>query len=155
MSFDNSAMKIKFIRRPAPVFVEHRPIYKIGQIILILYLSSRAYKSSLTRLHLFNWVLKEQRRKENLINSLKGGNLKISAWGFDPALTIAIRFAIAEKLLFEESTGYKLSEKGIQFSKEIMSDSSLFTQEKEFLVSIKKGLTEAMVESVAKSWKSL
>ncbi|EPM5526210.1 hypothetical protein OHW35_08015 [Acinetobacter baumannii] len=155
MIVDNAAMKIKFIRRPAPVFVEHRPIYKIGQIMLILYISSRGYKSSLTRLHLFNWVLKEEKRKENLINSLKGGNLKISAWGFDPALTIAIRFAIAEKLLFEESTGYKLSELEIQFSKEIMSDSLLFTQEKEFLLSIKKALTEAMVESVAKSWKSL
>ena len=61
--------KMKFIQTPAPVFVEHRPIYKIGQILLILYLSSRGFKSSLTRLQLFNWLIKERVRKDKVILS--------------------------------------------------------------------------------------
>jgi hypothetical protein len=150
----NNLMKIKFNKRPAPVLVEHRPVYKIGQITLILYISSRAYKSSLTRLHLFNWVLKDKNRQKDLLNTVENGNFRISAWGFDPALTIAIRFAIAEKLLFEESSGYKLTDLGIRFAKKIMLDDSIFPEEK-ILSLIKKSITEGMVESVTKSWTSL
>ena len=94
--------KMKFIQRPAPVFVEHRPIYKIGQILLILYLSSRGFKSSLTRLQLFNWLIKERVRKDKVILSIKNNKLDVYAWGFDPALTIALRYAIAEKLIDEK-----------------------------------------------------
>lgn len=151
----SNLMKIKFNKRPAPVLVEHRPIYKIGQIALILYLSSRAYKSSLTRLHLFNWVLKDKNRQKDFLNAVENGNFRISAWGFDPALTIAIRFAIAEKLLFEEGSGYKLTDLGIRFAKKIMLDDSIFPEEKNFLSLIKKSITEGMVESVTKSWTSL
>lgn len=147
--------KIKFIRRPTPVIIEHRPIYKIGQVLLILYLSSRGNKSSLTRLHLFNWALKEKNRQQTLIQSLNHGKLKTSAWGFDPALAIALRFAIAENLVEEEQDSYKISELGSQLSKKIMLDNSLFSDEKSFLVSIKKSITEGMVSSVVRDWESL
>lgn len=145
--------KIKFVQRPAPVFVEHRPIYKIGQILLILYLSSRGFRSSLTRLQLFNWLIKENVRKDKIILSIKKNKLDVYAWGFDPALTIALRYAIAEKLIDENVDSFKLTSKGIDYCMKIIEDETLFDQEKYFLKAVKKSITEKMIDSAVKGWK--
>ncbi|EMP6686297.1 TPA: hypothetical protein ACGHB6_001424 [Acinetobacter baumannii] len=147
-------VKIKFIQRPAPVFVEHRPIYKIGQILLILYLSSRSYKSSLNRLQLFNWAFKEKNRQKKIIESSVKGKLDIYAWGFDPALTVGLRFAIAEKLIVEDVTTFRLTAQGIKFCESILEDENIFLLEKYFLNEVKKNITEKMVDSVAKNWRT-
>lgn len=144
---------MKFIQRPAPVFVEHRPIYKIGQILLILYLSSRGFKSSLTRLQLFNWLIKERVRKDKVILSIKNNKLDVYAWGFDPALTIALRYAIAEKLIDEDVDTFKLTNKGIEYCMRILEDETLFEEEKAFLQVVKKSITEKIVDSATKGWK--
>ena len=145
--------KMKFIQRPAPVFVEHRPIYKIGQILLILYLSSRGFKSSLTRLQLFNWLIKERVRKDKVILSIKNNKLDVYAWGFDPALTIALRYAIAEKLIDEDVDSFKLTNKGVEYCMRILEDETLFEEEKTFLQIVKKSITEKIVDSATKGWK--
>jgi hypothetical protein len=145
--------KMKFIQRPAPVFVEHRPIYKIGQILLILYLSSRGFKSSLTRLQLFNWLIKERVRKDKVILSIKNNKLDVYAWGFDPALTIALRYAIAEKLIDEDVDSFKLTNKGVEYCMRILEDETLFEEEKTFLQVVKKSITEKIVDSATKGWK--
>lgn len=144
---------MKFIQRPAPVFVEHRPIYKIGQILLILYLSSRGFKSSLTRLQLFNWLIKERVRKDKVILSIKNNKLDVYAWGFDPALTIALRYAIAEKLIDENVDSFKLTNKGVEYCMRILEDETLFEEEKTFLQVVKKSITEKIVDSATKGWK--
>ena len=145
--------KMKFIQRPAPVFVEHRPIYKIGQILLILYLSSRGFKSSLTRLQLFNWLIKERVRKDKVILSIKNNKLDVYAWGFDPALTIALRYAIAEKLIDEDVDSFKLTNKGVEYCMRILEDETLFEEEKNFLQVVKKSITEKIVDSATKGLK--
>ena len=145
--------KMKFIQRPAPVFVEHRPIYKIGQILLILYLSSRGFKSSLTRLQLFNWLIKERVRKDKVILSIKNNKLDVYAWGFDPALTIALRYAIAEKLIDEDVDSFKLTNNGVEYCMRILEDETLFEEEKTFLQVVKKSITEKIVDSATKGWK--
>ena len=145
--------KMKFIQRPAPVFVEHRPIYKIGQILLILYLSSRGFKSSLTRLQLFNWLIKERVRKDKVILSIKNNKLDVYAWGFDPALTIALRYAIAEKLIDEDVDSFKLTNKGVEYCMRILEDETLFEEEKTCLQVVKKSITEKIVDSATKGWK--
>ena len=145
--------KMKFIQRPAPVFVEHRPIYKIGQILLILYLSSRGFKSSLTRLQLFNWLIKERVRKDKVILSIKNNKLDVYAWGFDPAITIALIYAIAEKLIDEDVDSFKLTNKGVEYCMRILEDETLFEEEKTFLQVVKKSITEKIVDSATKGWK--
>src|SRR3546814_3539930 len=56
---------LRFERRPSPVLAEHRPMYKIGQVLLILFLASRGGRSSLPRLQLFNWAMKSARSEEH------------------------------------------------------------------------------------------
>ena len=144
--------KLAFIVRPAPVLPEHRPMYKISQILLILELSSRGGKSTLPRLQLFNWALKSRDRHERLVTAAKNQCLNVQAWGFDPALSIALRYAVAEKLVNSVPTGYQITDHGKLFIEDVKKDPDLMAQEKEVLRRIGKGITEGMVDAVAKGW---
>jgi len=145
-------MRLKFTRRPNPVLPEHRPIYKIAQLLLILHYS-RGGKSSLLRLHLLNWIVKSQSRIDSLCKGLESGSLLFLTWGFDPAVAIAIRFALAEKLVSETSTGYKIEPKGKIFVNDFMKDTALLHLERTALSGVGTSVTERMVESIAKDWK--
>ncbi len=146
--------RLLFERRPSPVLVEHRPLYKITQLLLVLQMSSRGGKSSLPRLHLFNWALKRTDRIQKLVEAAKSKVLNMNAWGFDPALAIAIRFAVAENLVKPTSTGYQLSGKGKAFIAEVLRDQDAFAKERKLLIHVGKDITEAMVDQVAKGWES-
>lgn len=146
--------RLRFVRRPSPVLVEHRPLYKITQLLLVLHMSSRGGKSTLPRLHLFNWALKSTERIQKLVVAAKAKALNMTAWGFDPALAIAIRFAVAEDLVEPTSTGYQLTEKGRSFIAEVLKEASAFAPERKLLTQIGKDITEGMVETVAKGWES-
>lgn len=145
---------LRFVRRPSPVLVEHRPLYKITQLLLVLQIASRGGKSTLPRLHLFNWALKSTDRIQKLVDAAKAKVLNMTAWGFDPALAIALRFAMAENLVDATSTGYQLTEKGRCFITEVLKDAGAFSSERKLLMQIGKGITEAMVEKVARGWES-
>jgi hypothetical protein len=145
---------LRFERRPSPVLVEHRPLYKITQLLLVLQMSSRGGRSTLPRLHLFNWALKRSDRIQKLVEAARAKVLHISAWGFDPALAIAIRFAVAENLVQQTSTGYQVSDKGKAFIGEVLRDLDAFVNERRLLTHVGKDITEAMVESVARGWGS-
>ncbi|WP_305825806.1 hypothetical protein [Massilia brevitalea] len=143
--------KLKFIRRPTPVLPEHRPLYKIAQILLVLHFS-RGKKSSVLRLHLFNWALKSERRIVALREAAARSTLLVPAWGFDPALAIALRYAIAERFIESISNGYQLTNHGSSFIKEALKDAEIFSKERTDLAVIGKGITEAMVDKVVKDW---
>lgn len=145
--------QLRFERRPSPVLAEHRPMYKIGQVLLILSLASRGGRSSLPRLQLFNWAMKSAKRQEQLVLAVGEKVLQVPAWGFDPALAIAVRLAIAEGVVVENSSGYEISEAGELFVKEVLKDADLFRRERSFLSAIGKGLTEGMVEATASGWE--
>jgi len=144
--------KLAFNVRPTPVLPEHRRMYKISQILLILELSSRGGKSTLPRLQLFNWALKSRDRQERLATAAKIQSLNVQAWGFDPALSIALRFADAEMLVNSVPTGYQITDRGKLFVEDIEKDPELLLQEKKVLRRIGKGVTEGMVDAVAKGW---
>lgn len=147
--------RLRFERRPSPVLIEHRPLYKICQLLLVLHLSSRGGKSSLARLHLFNWALKREDRIGRLVEAVKDKELRVNAWGFDPVVAFALRYAVAEGLIETNSTGYQIGDKGTTFIEAVLRDPEAFASEREFLQKIgKNGVTEAMVDKVAKGWES-
>jgi hypothetical protein len=148
------ARGLRFERKPSPVLVEHRPLYKIFQVLLILRLASRGGKSSLARLHLFNWALKRSDRLQRLAEAADSKTLRVTAWGFDPALAIALRYAVAEGLLRAVSTGYQITGIGGALVDAVLKNADIFALEKPLLKAIGKDITEAMVEDVAKGWES-
>lgn len=96
---DRSMSILHFERKAMPVIPEHRPMYKICQILLILNISSTGGKSSLIRLHLFNWALKDKSRLKMLVSSSQSGAISFGVWGIDPVLNMALNFGAAEGLI--------------------------------------------------------
>ena len=143
---------LRFVRRAAPVFPEHRPLYKIAQILLLLELASRGGKSSLPRLQLINWALKTQARRTRLVEGAKKGELNVAAWGFDPVVPIALRFAESEKLIDQTATGYQITILGKKFAQGICKDKENLESERNFFTELGKLLTEGMVAAVSSKW---
>lgn len=144
--------RLTFNRRPMPLMAEHRPVYKITQLLLILYLSSRGNKSSLIRLHLFSWVLKDDQRKRMLLESSSDGQMLFSVWGVDPAVNISLQYAEAEGLINKSGASYKLTEVGMKYIEGI-DEGLAFKGDYCFLKSLGKKITEGMVENIVKGWE--
>jgi hypothetical protein len=145
--------KLHFKRKAMPVIPEHRPMYKISQILLILNICSIGSKSSLIRLHLFNWALKDEQRIRTIVKSAEDKKLTFGVWGIDPALNMALNYATADGLINRTSSGYVMTERGNKFiSKSKLIE--LFNEEVKTLSSIGKKITETMVKDVAQRWKN-
>ena len=108
----------------------------------------------MARLHLFNWALKRTDRVKKLVEASQQKSLPMTAWGFDPALAIAIQFALAEELIHATSTGYQIADKGIVFISEALKDGEIFAEVRVFLNQIGKSITELMVDNVARGWET-
>lgn len=143
--------KLSFHRKPMPIYAEHRPLYKIAQVLFVLGLASRGGKSSILRIQLFNWALKETKRMEEIERAAESGTLEISVWGIDPTLNAAIQFAISEGLIKQETSNVIITEKGKDYM-ELIIEEDVFISEKEFYSKVKKKITESMVSHVVDSW---
>lgn len=144
--------KLTFHRKPMPIMAEHRPIYKITQLLLVLYLSSRGKKSSLIRLHLFSWVLKDDIRKKMLLESANQNQILFGVWGVDPAVNISLQYAEAEGLISKSGLSYKLTQDGAKYVSEIDSEMA-FKDDYFFLQLIGSKITEGMVENIIREWE--
>ncbi|EHH2490394.1 hypothetical protein J7X65_001033 [Vibrio parahaemolyticus] len=144
---------IRFNRKPMPVISDHRPMYKISLILLILKECSIGGASSLIRLHLFNWALKDKKRMNQLILSAEKKELTFDIWGMDPTVNFAISHSIANGLMVEISTGYKITQKGEKFLSKYNVKKE-FSNIEVFINSVKKKITQKMVDNVALRWKS-
>lgn len=144
--------KIKFTRRPSPALAEQRPLYKITQALLIIEICGRGKKCSLIKLHLMNWALKSRGRVSTLEVAANNKKLTIPVWGFDPALAIALQFALEETILVVEGSSLKIADKGNSLLDAVINDETAFPKEKSYLKRIGKRITEEMVTSVSKGW---
>jgi|SRR5690554_51520 len=144
--------RLTFHRKPMPLLAEHRPIYKITQITQILYLSSRGKKSSLIRLHLFSWALKDSKRKRVLMESAKHKKVLFGVWGVDPAVNLALQFSLAEGLIKRSGVSYELTDRGTDFASKISPE--FFMQDDfAFLESLGPKITEGMVQEIVGEWE--
>ncbi|WP_055128000.1 hypothetical protein [Pseudomonas mediterranea] len=143
---------LKFTSRPMPVLVDLRPMYKICQALLILDRTGYKGKCSLVKLHLMNWAIKEQRHVNTMILAAELGEITLPIWGFDPALSIALKLACGDQLIEPTKTGFMLTDKGRELVKKIMSDGTVMTDEKNALIAIGRKITEDMVKTVSKEW---
>ncbi|HBC3477235.1 TPA: hypothetical protein KDY95_002325 [Vibrio cholerae] len=144
---------IRFHRRPMPVIADHRPMYKISLLLLILKECSIGGTSSLIRLHLFNWALKDKKRMNQLMLSADNKELTFDIWGMDPTVNFAISHSIANGLMVKIPSGYKITQKGEDFLSEYNIKKE-FSSIDLFINSVKKKVTQKMVDNVALRWKN-
>ena len=144
--------KIAFNRASMPVTPEYRPFFKILRILLILKFASRGKRSSLIKLHLLNWVLKEEKRKRVLLETIGDGKIVFQVWGVDPALNFALQYCIAEKLVLRRSGVFELSDKGDKFLQNI-HETDLYEPDLKFLKDLSIKVTEKIVDAIVKEWE--
>jgi len=142
---------IKFIRSPMPIFAEYRPLYKLTQILLVLYINSRGGKSSLIRLQLFNWALKDEKRIQIMIESARERSLVVSVWGMDPSMNSAIQFGLAEGMIKKKNNGISITEYGNIYVGTLIKGDE-FKEMYSLLIDIGKGITESMVAEASDLW---
>ncbi|OBR53108.1 hypothetical protein [Paraburkholderia tropica] len=142
---------LAFTVRPSVVIPDHRPLYKIVQVLLVLHLASYGKKSSMVRLQMFNWALKSNARRDKLAVAAQTGELDFPAWGFDPALDTAVALGKADGLLEATTTGVKLTEKGAQLCISA-TEEELYDDDRALLSKLKTSITEKMVQTIVNRW---
>jgi hypothetical protein len=102
-------------------------------------------------LHLFSWVLKEEQRKEILLESVKHDRILFGVWGVDPAVNISLQYAEAEGLIEKAGLSYKLTQRGAEYGSKINSGMA-FKDDYLFLESLGSKVTEGMVQNIVGEW---
>jgi hypothetical protein len=145
-------MKISFSPQNKPIYPELRIIYRIVQVLLVLKICSRGQKSSLIRLHLFNWGLSSKENRTTLLKFAQQTTTSINFWSIDPMLNRAIEFAVADNLIERDTNNYSITVKGLSY---INSISSVDEIEKDinFLKLIGKNITELSVSKQLDLWR--
>lgn len=146
---------ISFTEREMPLYVNYRPMYKVSQILLILYFNGYAGKASLLKLHLFSWALKSYDNLNTLKDFVTSNyKNKLEFFGIESTLNRALNLAYAEKLVDFEKGNYKLLEKGRKFVEQINDDETLFVDEKQVLKLIGKKIPEKIINGLINQWKN-
>jgi len=139
-----------FRRRPFAVPGDLRPAWRIGLVVLLLKNCCYGGKSSLERLHVLSWGSRTPQSQHDLIAAAED-DLPLTSLivRFDPFLDRAIDFAVAEKVLAHRNgKTVELTTEGRQLATELESNSSLYLKEKVFIASIRRSITEQLVDRI-------
>jgi len=146
--------EIYFRRRPIAQTIDYRPIWKIGQLLLIVRDGSSKSGCSLLKLHLFSWVFQGYKNRIKLRKWISSDfNTEMSIWTLSPHVNRAIAFAIGEKLLKEEKGKYILTIKGINYLSKIDTIEDAYVNERKVLNRYGKIISDAKIDKLAKDWK--
>ncbi|MGM3153166.1 hypothetical protein [Enterococcus faecalis] len=73
---------------------------------------------------------------------------------FDPAISRAINFALADELIYRQGNGlFRLTTTGKKLLTSIYTDNKLMTVEKIFFSDLSNQLTEEMIENFSWNWR--
>lgn len=145
---------VKVERKPIAVPYNYRIMYKISQLLLIIYSCCSSRKGcSLEKLHMISTAITSKKDYERL-TSFINGRQNIIIIRFDPAVNRAVTLALAEELLHRQVNGlFKLSKKGKKFVEELDKDKTLMVREKELMHQISTNLTEDKIIGLMADWR--
>jgi hypothetical protein len=147
-----NAKKITFTRRKIPVSPEYRPVTKVAQCILILFMASRGKSANLLKFQLLNWAFKLPEREKILLDLIQDPLITPPFISMDPSVNRALQFAVAEKLItFSQTTGkFTLSSTGEEFANAIIQEEDVLTSEKKLLRKIGSSITDKIISILFK-----
>jgi len=139
-----------FNERPECIPGDLRPLWRIGLLLLMLYMASRGKKSSFGRLHVLNWALRSDEGRVALLGILEGRRLPGTVVvRIEPSLNRAVDFALGELLLRKVGGDrVELTSAGEAEAKRILEQDELFVSEREYLGKVHKRLTERLVSDL-------
>lgn len=152
----NENTKIKFTNRPIAVPYNYRIIYKISQIVLILGNVCKRGGCSNIKLHMISNALTSHNvllELEKVLNNTTDIPFIVR---FEPALTRALNFAIADGLVEVQSNlKFKLTIKGKSLYEQIMQDKEVMILEKMDLKNIKDKINDNVIDRIVKKWGTM
>lgn len=149
-TFNEINEKIIFTSRPESIPGDMRPSWRIGLILLILSITSRGGKSSILRISVFNWALRNKVNQQNLLNLLNNiTSPDLIYFRNDPTLLRAIDFGIGFGYIDSLGDRVRLSIKGNKLVQQIMINKDIYIEEKKFLSEIGKSkINETFVKQL-------
>lgn len=145
---------ISFNRRPIAQPIDYRPIWKIGQLLLIIRDGSSTAGCTLLKLHLFSWAFQSYKNREKLRNWINSDfESEMSIWTLSPHVSRAVAFALGEKLLKEEKGKYSLTTEGQEYVEEMDNIDEAYLDEKKVLNRYGKIISDSKIDKLAKDWK--
>lgn len=147
---DSLDIPFTFQKRPIAIPADLRVDWRIGTLILILYISCRNSRASLMKLHVMNWAIRNIQGRELFLKLCVGevgpDNIIVR---FEPWLNKAVDIALAEGLLQRiDGDRVELSVSGTIMAKEILQTKECFVQEKEFLHVLRKSVSEVKLKNI-------
>lgn len=138
-----------FVERKQHVPVSYLPEFRLAELLLVLSKCCRANKSSIMKLHIFNWALRD---KENRVKFMRYMSEQLRPQDiimrYDPSLNRTIDIALGE-FLIERIQGNKvqLTNKGRKVVADLERVKCL-KEEKKFCNEIGKKLTDTKVKQL-------
>lgn len=146
--------EIIFNAKPDAVPYNYRISYKIGQLCLIFAMCCGRSGCSLFKLHMISTSLYTNEEMHRLKEFSENIISTYPIIRFDPAINRAVKYALADKLIFQQSNGlFRLTEKGKEFVKMIRKDKSIMINEKKFLADLSNKLTEGKIKELMTVWR--
>lgn len=144
--FDSKADAVPF---------NYRISYKVSLICMIIGKCCGKKGCSAMKLQLINASINSSKRKKELLSLIKGILVsEVTLIRFDPAISRAINYAIADDLIYQQGNGlFRLAGKGKKLIEEIYSDQTLMATEKDFFEELSNKITEEMIEGIAQNWR--
>ncbi len=148
------AEEIVFNEKPDAVPFNYRISYKIGQLCLILSICCGRKGCSIYKLHMISislYTKQEMRRLKDFCENILSSYTLVR---FDPAVNRAVKYAIADGLMFQQTNGlFKLTQKGKMFSEAIKKETDIMLGEKSYLNDISDKLSEDRIKGLISLWR--
>jgi len=137
-----------FRQRPISVPGDLRPAWRISVIVLMLRKCCLQGRSSLRRLHVLSWAVRDAQVANALVRAIGGETPPDTVLvRIEPALNRAVDFAIGEGLLRRQSSDrVELTADGKDFAQDILSNTLVLGYEKQFVERIRFTVTEDFVK---------
>ena len=153
IALDKINTPIVFHSQPETIPGDLRPLWRISILILILHLTSRGARASLSKIHVLNWAVRSDENRDKLLTTIQGKLAPdIIFIRVDPALNRAIDLACGENLVKHiAGDRVQLTARGIKIANQLLEQDDLFLKEVDFLKEIgKTSLTESLVSRLFK-----
>jgi hypothetical protein len=146
-----------FKKRPTPLDVELRIAWRLPLTLLLLRNCCREAKSSISRLSLLSSAVQDKGAQAKLLDTVSGlahpGDILMRV---DPTLNQILDYSVAEGLIqFSQDAQVQLTAKGAQFVADFETKPELFEQEKRFMKSIGKKLSEKKAIEIQRSIEAI
>lgn len=150
-------MELRITQKPISISSNSRIFYRIIILLLIMHYTGRSKNKRvpLLKIHLLVWSLQSIDRQKILLKAKESDyKASIGIWDIDINTNKALGYMYEDGLCNIDKKNYELTETGKKLVKAILKDKELFEDERDFLLSIGKSLSDKKVMKLRDMWIS-